>query len=283
MPGVSFDRAAEYYDATRGYAAGSAERIRDAIVAHTGIGADARVLELGVGTGRIALPFIRAGFDFTGIDLSQAMMDRLLAQIAGDAGRASYRLDLRQGDVTALPFADASFDLIVSVHVVHLVDDWQAMLREAQRVLRPGGALLLGYDSAPGDGRPIAGETVPEAVQVRDRWLRLREELGVGRPGGRSNLWGSDERITEFLESLGAHVEQVALTPFERPPLTPREMRDRLRARMYSADWSLSDEQHAEMLRRLDEWFAQHVAAPDMPGTGTGEFRALVARWAPKT
>jgi SAM-dependent methyltransferase len=279
MPGVSFDRAAEYYDATRGYAAGSAERIRDAIVAHTSTGPDARVLELGVGTGRIALPFIRAGFDFTGIDLSQAMMDRLEAQIAGDAKRATYRLDLRQGDVTALPFPNASFDLVVSVHVVHLVDDWQAMLREARRVLRPGGALVLGYDSAPGDGRPIAGETVPEAVQVRDRWLRLREELGVSRPSGRSNLWGGDERITEFLAALGAHVEQVALTPFERPPMTPREMRERLSARMYSADWSLSDEQHAELLRRLDEWFAQHIAAPDTPGTGTGEFRALVARW----
>ena len=279
MPGVSFDRAAEYYDATRGYAPGSAERIRDAIVARAGIGRDARVLELGVGTGRIALPFIRGGYDFTGIDLSQAMMDRLLAQIAGDAGRAGYRLDLRQGDVTALPFADTSFGLVVSVHVVHLVDDWQAMLREARRVLRPGGALVLGYDSAPGDGRPIAGEAVPEAVQVRDHWLRLREELGVARPGGRSNLWGSDERITDYLESLGAHVEEVALTPFERPPLTPRQMRERLSARMYSADWSLSDEQHAAMLRRLDEWFAQHIAAPDMPGTGLGEFRALVARW----
>lgn len=279
MPGVSFDRAAEYYDATRGYAPGSAEGIRDAIVAYTGLGNDARMLELGVGTGRIALPFIRAGYDFTGIDLSQAMMDRLLAQLAPDPARARYRFELRQGDVSALPFADAAFDLVLSVHVVHLVDDWQAMLREAHRVLRPGGALVLGHDSAPGDGRPIAGEQVPEAIQVRDRWLRLREELGFARPRGRSNLWGSDQQISAFLGSLGAHVEEVALAPFERPPLTPREMRERLSQRMYSADWALSDEQHADMLGCLDAWFTQHVVAPDSAAASKGQFRALVARW----
>ena len=58
MSPASFDRAAEYYDTTRGYAPGSAEGIRDAIVTYTGAGRNARFLELGVGTGRIALPFI---------------------------------------------------------------------------------------------------------------------------------------------------------------------------------------------------------------------------------
>jgi len=143
MPGISFDRAAAYYDATRGYGEGSAERIRDAIVAYTGIGQGARVLELGVGTGRIMLPFIRAGYDVTGVDLSQTMMDRLLAQIAGDPGRAGYRVELHQADITALPFGDAAFDLVVAVHVLHLVDDWRAALREARRVLRPGGELRV--------------------------------------------------------------------------------------------------------------------------------------------
>ena len=47
MSPVSFDRAAEYYDTTRGYADGSAERIRDAIVAYTAAGRDTRFLELG--------------------------------------------------------------------------------------------------------------------------------------------------------------------------------------------------------------------------------------------
>src|SRR6476661_3003193 len=103
MSSVSFDRAAEYYDATRGYATGSDDRIRDAIVAYAGAGKTTRFLELGVGTGRIALPFIRAGYDYTGIDISSAMMDRLAAKLAGDQGASEYRYQLRQADITHPP------------------------------------------------------------------------------------------------------------------------------------------------------------------------------------
>src|SRR4051794_8638282 len=104
MSPVPFDRAAEYYDATRGYAEGSAERIRDAIVAYTGAGRNTRFLELGVGTGRIALPFIRAGYDCTGVDISPAMLARLADKLSGDMGTTTYRFQLREADITALPF-----------------------------------------------------------------------------------------------------------------------------------------------------------------------------------
>ncbi len=279
MPGVSFDRAAEYYDATRGYHTGSAERIRDAIVAHTGAGPGSRLLELGVGTGRIALPFIRAGYDFTGVDLSQAMMDRLLAKIASDPERASYRVGLHLADVTALPFADSSFDVIMSVHVLHLVDDWRAALREAARVLRPGGWLLIAHDGGPNEDMAAGNAVEPEPMLVREQWMRLREELGVAHPSGRSNMWGSDQRLIDELRALGANVQDVRLASYERPPITPREMLERLRARMYSSDWASSDEQHAEMVRRLEQWFAHAIAAPDQPAITGGEFCALVARW----
>src|SRR5689334_15191889 len=100
MASVSFDRAAEYYDSTRGYAEGVAERIRDAIVSYTGADKDTKFLELGVGTGRIALPFIRAGYDYTGIDLSQEMMAKLREKVNRDEGSANYHYRLLQGDIT---------------------------------------------------------------------------------------------------------------------------------------------------------------------------------------
>src|SRR4029079_90376 len=167
MTSVSFDRAAEYYDATRGYAEGSADRIRDAIVAYTGASQATRVLELGVGTGRIALPFIRAGYDYTGVDISQAMMDRLRAKLAGDQSVADYRFQLRQGDITALPFEDSSFDVIIAVHVLHLVADWRRAVQEARRVLRNGGQLLIGYDGAPGEAGTADDVSLPAPLRVR--------------------------------------------------------------------------------------------------------------------
>ncbi len=275
MPGVSFDRAAAYYDATRGYHTGSDARIRDAIVAYTGAGPTTRLLELGVGTGRIALPFIRAGFDYTGVDISQAMMDRLTAKLADDPQRANYRFQLRQGDITELPFEDSAFDVIIMVHVLHLVADWQAVLREAARV--------LGQDGDPNEGAPSDDAATPEPLRVRRKWLELRHEFGFDRPAGRANLWLEEgqvvSQVAAFLQQLGATTAAVRLTEYERPPLSPREMVARIRERVYSSDWEIPDETYAKMLGRLDEWFAGAIAHPDTLAAPTGVFSALTATW----
>ena len=60
MPGVNFDRAASFYDATRALPDGVAEEVGDAILRRVAAGSDTRFLEVGIGTGRVALPLIRA-------------------------------------------------------------------------------------------------------------------------------------------------------------------------------------------------------------------------------
>ena len=279
MTNISFDRAADYYDATRGYAGESAGRIRDALVAYTGATHQTRFLELGVGTGRIALPFIRAGYDYTGVDISRQMMDRLAAKLAEDPAAGGYRYDLREGDVSALPFADDSFDVIVVVHVLHLVADWQAAVREARRVLRPGGRLLIGYDTWPEMLDDVSPKALPEPVRVRVKWDEIQRELGIGRPGNRVNVRSADGELDRYCQSLGARTERVSLAKVERAAVSPREVAERLKGRMYSADWHTSDELHAEAARRLDEWFAREIAAPDEPVAIEGTFSAIVARW----
>ena len=74
MPGVNFDRAAAFYDATRALPDGVAEQVRDAVLDRVGARPGTRFLEVGVGTGRIALPFVRAGHAYCGVDLSVAML-----------------------------------------------------------------------------------------------------------------------------------------------------------------------------------------------------------------
>jgi SAM-dependent methyltransferase len=238
---------------------------------------------LGVGTGRIALPFIRAGYDYTGVDISQAMMDQLLAKLENDAQRASYRFQLRQGDITELPFEDSAFDVIIMVHVLHLVADWQAVLREARRVLRPGGWLLLGQDGDPNEGAPSDDTSTPEPLHVRRKWLELRREFGFDRPAGRANLWVEERQVVNqiaaFLQQLGANTTVVRLAEFERPPLSPRGMVARVRERVYSSDWEVPDDVYAEMLCRLDEWFQRTITAPDTPAALTGVFSAIAAKW----
>jgi ubiquinone/menaquinone biosynthesis C-methylase UbiE len=279
MPSIPFDRAAEYYDSTRGYAPGVAERIRDAIVTNTGATAQTRFLELGVGTGRIALPFIRAGYDYTGVDLSQPMMDQLARKLAVDPDAGRYRYRLLRADVTSLPFPDDRFDVALVVHVLHLVDGWQQALEEARRVLRtPGGQLLIAYDAPTQDG-PLSATRL-----VNQQWSAILRALGTGRdqllPGVKGgNGWRSDATFETYLRELGAQAQVVTLLEHETPPLAPRVMAQRHIDRMYSSDWRLPDELHAEAVRRLQSWLDRECPEPDTPITGTARFQALAARW----
>lgn len=95
------------------------------------------VLDVGIGTGRASLPLLEAGLDLTGIDSSQAMLDECRRR----AGSHPIRLEV--GDVTAIPFADASFDSLVSLNVLTHFPNWRAVLSEWLRVARPGGRLVF--------------------------------------------------------------------------------------------------------------------------------------------
>lgn len=103
--------------------------------AHFPSGHNRDILEIGVGMGADLLRWARAGGRVTGIDLTEravAFTRRRLAE-AGLSG------DVRVGDAENLPFPDASFDLVWSWGVLHHTPMSTRALREAARVLRPGG------------------------------------------------------------------------------------------------------------------------------------------------
>jgi ubiquinone/menaquinone biosynthesis C-methylase UbiE/DNA-binding transcriptional ArsR family regulator len=103
------------------------------------------LLDLGTGTGRMLEMFgpdIERGL---GIDLSLDML--LLARDRLE--RAGLRnCSVRQGDIYDLPLANGSFDVVILHQVLHFLDDGGRAIREAARVLRPGGRLLV-VDFAP--------------------------------------------------------------------------------------------------------------------------------------
>lgn len=97
-----------------------------------------RVLEIGVGTGK-NIRCYPAGAEVTAIDFSPRMLERA-EQVAVPDG---VSLTLRLADAQALPFPDASFDAVAATFVFCSVPDPVLGLREARRVLAPGGQLLL--------------------------------------------------------------------------------------------------------------------------------------------
>ena len=94
-------------------------------------------LEVGVGTGR-TLAWYPEAVRLTGIELSPAMLDLAI----GRAARLGRIADLRRGDATALPFADASFDTVTFCLSLCTIPDDHVAFAEAVRVLRPGGRIV---------------------------------------------------------------------------------------------------------------------------------------------
>jgi SAM-dependent methyltransferase len=98
-----------------------------------------RVLEVGVGMGADYLEWMKAGAVATGVDMSNASLAwaRRRCELAG------YVPDLREADAEHLPFPDNTFDIVYSYGVMHHSPDPAQCVREARRVLKPGGALRI--------------------------------------------------------------------------------------------------------------------------------------------
>jgi ubiquinone/menaquinone biosynthesis C-methylase UbiE len=232
----SFDtRVAVQYDALRGHPPEVAAQVGRAIAAEAGSGA--RILELGVGTGRIASPTVAAGCEVVGIDLSAHMLSNLAQREEARSGR----LSLVRGDITRLPFQDAAFDGAVCVHVLHLVDDSRDVLAQLLRLTRPGCPVMLGRDWV--DPASFAG-------QIRNLFRQAVVDCSetVSMPTGARGF------VQQMLE-LGAEAENQGAekTAVEwETELTPRQVLDGIRSRDDAESWVLPDGLLARVMERLD-------------------------------
>jgi ubiquinone/menaquinone biosynthesis C-methylase UbiE/DNA-binding transcriptional ArsR family regulator len=162
------------------------------------------LLDLGTGTGRMLEllgPDLERGL---GIDLSLDMLAIARARL----DRAGLRqCSVRQGDIYDLPLPRDSFDVVIVHQVLHFLDDGARAIREAARVLRPQGRLLV-IDFAPHDLEFLreehahlrlgfAPETVTQWMEQADLEFVAHRELPPGSDGRIAvSLWlGRDRRI----------------------------------------------------------------------------------------
>jgi ubiquinone/menaquinone biosynthesis C-methylase UbiE len=216
---ISFDRAASYYDATRGLTPEAMEKVVGMLTAE--IAGRGPCLEVGIGTGRIGLTLWEAGVDIAGVDLSAAMLGTLVTKAGG-----SLPFPLAVADAIRLPFPDATFEVCLACHVLHLVPGWRKALAEMARVVRPHGTILVDAGSA--------SQPEDERDQVMDEFARL-----AGYSNQRAGVEDAEE-IDAAMRSRGAVARLLpAVSDGKRGSL--EELIHDLEEGIYSITWQAND------------------------------------------
>jgi ubiquinone/menaquinone biosynthesis C-methylase UbiE len=241
---MRFDRAVEYYDRTRRLSE-EASREMTALLANE-LRDRGRTLEIGVGTGLVALPLAAAGVPLVGLDLSAPMLAKLVEKAGGQAP-----FPVVVGDATTLPFADDRFGGAVVRHVLHLVPAWRQVVTELVRVAAPGGIVLV------------------SSGQVPEPWHELTDRFmdRVGRPSFADAL--DSWETGAIVEAFRAHAAEARELPqiTERVAQTMGEFLDQMAAGMHSWTWEVDEGKRREAVAELRTWAMERWGSLDPPGS----------------
>jgi ubiquinone/menaquinone biosynthesis C-methylase UbiE len=173
-----------------------------------------RTLDLGCGEGRVARDLTARGHSIVGVDASPTLLRH--AQEADPDG--SYVA----ADAASLPFEDGSFDLVVAYNSLMDVDDLPGSVREAARVLEPGGSLCICITHPVSNAGRFTERAADAAFVIRDSYLlrrRLDETFTRGDLSMTFHGWLlSMEAYARALESAGFVIERL------REPPAPSEL-----------------------------------------------------------
>jgi SAM-dependent methyltransferase len=168
----------------------------EGIVAAVDVHAGERVLDVACGSGNAGLVAARRNAEVTGIDYVPALIERAKTRAQAEG----TKIDFRVGDAQELPFADGSFDVVVSVFGVMFAPDQQRAARELLRVTRSGGRIgLMNWmpEDFGGDFFRTHGKYLPPPAGLTPP-VRWGTESGVHELFGDSAASLSFEKFTFF-------------------------------------------------------------------------------------
>lgn len=258
----SFDRVAHVYDETRGLprdveraiAGGIARLVFD-------VSPEPRLLEVGIGTGRIAVPLAAEGIAITGVDISPKMLAQLLAK--------RRDIDVMLAEASRPPLHDDVFDALLFVHILHLVPDPEATLRATLPLLRRGGLVLYGGDDGQ-VGRRAEAEAIIRRAALDISGIALSEWETRDRVG---------EMVRAVLRGCCTDVRDVTLARWKRRG-TGRRMLERLERQDYSSSWKIPPDDVRAIVERVAPELAELYGGLDREDEFEQTFTLTVGRLA---
>ena len=248
---VRFDRAAEFYDASRAITPDAMSRTIELLVGE--LSGRGPALEVGVGTGLLALPLHERGLPLVGLDLSAPMVGKLVQKAGGDRP-----FPLVLGDATRMPFQDDSFGAAYLRWVLHLIPDWRVLVAECVRVVHPRGVFVANLGAYGGPHRDIQ--------------MRFGELTGISTvPVGLD--WTAHEELDAELAEHGAAV-RVLPAPFESFEERLEEFIQGIEEDRYSWTWGVPDDVRLLAVDEIRPWAREQFGPLDVVRESS-----IVATW----
>ena len=157
--------------------------LQDELIARLGPAPGVRWLDSATGTGETAKRAARAGADVVGVDIAPALIETARREAEEEGLEIRYEVC----DCEALPFEDASFDVVSSTCGVMFAPDHATVARELARVTRPGGRIGLACWTP--------DSTLAEIFRIQADYAPAPPPPGAGSPFA----WGSKDHVTELL------------------------------------------------------------------------------------
>ncbi len=240
-----YDRIAPFYDQTRWMTESIAEDVADVILDFVQATPKTSFLEPGVGTGLNVLPLVKRGYSVTGIDISREMLDQFRQKLSG----IPQNLTLIHGDASQLPLPDRSFDVVLTVHMIHNVADWKTFLDDVERVLKPRGFYLNAQWITPSARRDFEGHFRQIAAKYEGAKISKQNDVAMNAID-----------IEDFLGNKGYPSTYVIAKEWTVKN-TVGELLSCFKSKSYGICWRMPDEIFNRIMSELEAFCLKHYGS----------------------
>lgn len=220
------------------------------------------VLDVACGTGNLAIPAARTGASVTGVDIAPNSVEQARQNAKAEGLNAKFD----EGDAEALPYADASFDAVVTMFGAMFAPRPELVARELKRVCRPGGFIAMANWTPSG--------FIGQMFKITS--THVPPPPGMPTPV----LWGVEEtvreRLGEGISKLDTRLQKVTWVF----PFSPAEVVEHFRLYYGPAQkalGSLDEEKGAALRKDLEGLFTSHNEATDGTTRVEAEYLEVVA------